>query len=237
MEGYFSGTVIVLYMLAHHAAEPIFLSACFFGSLYSLVTFFLLRFGGCGRMIRAGKRAKRFTKNGVISGDSRQLFAERCLKGVPIPFRTAYYSFVAGSISSGELAAAGIASLKIRRKVLQGGAIGGTILFTLLVFLTYYFIVPFSETLLRTVICAFHGTVSCLTLRFVLYFYGCAGEKGAARFSEIADAFLLRKKEPERKDFFAEKVAPLEEEGEDIRTIREWLREVDGELHPLSPHT
>lgn len=194
MEFFFSGTVIFLYFLSCYAAEPIFLFCCFLPTLYSLTVMLCLRFGGCGRMIVAAKRAKRFAANGVISADRRALFYQKCVKGTPPAFRAAYQLFAEGKIGAEQLASEGMNAVGVRKGLLKGGLLGVGIAASLLVFLTFYFLVPIGETLLRTAICAFFASLSGVVLHFVFYAITLSAERAVYRFASLADTRILRKK-------------------------------------------
>ena len=114
MQLFFSGTVVLLYFLSRYAAEPIFIASCFLPTAYGIAVAFFLRFGGCGRIITAHKRAKRMAKKGVISGDKRALFYKKCVKGAPAPLRAAYALFEEGKLSKRELALTASRSVTVR---------------------------------------------------------------------------------------------------------------------------
>ena len=194
MEFFFSGTVIFLYFLSCYAAEPIFLICCFLPTLYTLTVMLFLRFGGCGRMITAAKRAKRFAEKGVISADRRALFYQKCVKHTPPSFRAAYGLFAEGKCGAEQLASAGLQSVRLRKGLLKGGFAGIGVAAVLLVFLTFYFLVPISETLLRTAICAFFVSISGVVLHFVFYAITLSAERAVVRFAALVDARVLRQK-------------------------------------------
>lgn len=242
MEGFFSGTVILLYFISHYAAEPIFVLSCFLSALYGAAVMSFLAFGACGRMIAAKRRARRFLHKGVIAGGDRELFYKRCVSRTVPSFRAAYALFLRGEISAEALAAEGARSIRVRKSLLKGGSVGVCALACLSVFLTFYFIVPIGETLLRTAVCAFHNAVGAVSLHFLLYAYHLSGERAAAAFSEIAEGRILREKgtgggvESEGRSklsLFGEKggvdLFPprREEENEDVVALREMLRELD----------
>lgn len=245
MEAFFSGTVIFLYFIAHYAAEPIFVVSCLLPAAYGAAVTLSLAFGACGRMIAARRRARRFLRKGVIAGCDRALFYKKCVKRTPLPFRAAYSLFLNGKISAEELATEGSRAIRIRKSLLKGGCAGVAAVACLSVFLTFYFIVPIGETLLRTAVCAFHGALAALSLHFVLFGYALAGEKAAFRFVEMTDGALLREKgaaEPQREarkreekeerlfstETERKEASPIgEEENEDVRALREMLRDLD----------
>lgn len=237
MEFFFSGTVIFLYFLSCYAAEPIFLFCCMLPTLYSLTVMLFLRFGGCGKMITAAKRAKRFVGNGVISADRRALFYKKCVKNTPPAFRAAYALFAEGKSDAGQLAAAGVQTIRVRKGLLKGGLIGVGIAASLLVFLTFYFLAPISETLLRTAICAFFASLSGVVLHFVFYGITLSAERAVYRFACFVDDRVLRKKPlsdplPEPRPRLIEDRQPVQdvlcpEEQEQTEKLRAFLLEAE----------
>ena len=239
MNAFFNGTVIILYFIAHNAAEIIFVLACFLPIVYAAFVACFLRFGGCGRMIRAQKGAKRIARKGVISGTKREAFYEKCVKRTAPCYREAFQLFTEGRLTAKELSVVGVRSVTVRTDLLKGGSLSVGFAASLLVFLTFYFIVPIGETLLRTAICAFLAAVNGFALHFSVGAYALAGEKAAVKFSEIADALILRKKEipdfPKRemRPFPSfdreERVSRCEKDRDEIRSLRALLRDIDAE--------
>ena len=236
MESFFNGTVIFLYYLAHTCAEPIFLISCLSSVVYALGTVLVLRFGGCGRMIAARKRAQRLARRGVISGIERDLFYKKCVKGTSPEFRAAFLLFTEGRMTAKELSIVGVRSAAIRTEFPKGGAAWVGILASLLVFLTYYFVAPIGESLLRAAICGFIAATNGVALHFAILSYAVVGERAAVRFAELADRLILRKKEcmdlPARE---AVPIAPRERiseqalDSEEVRMLRDLLRDIDAE--------
>ena len=234
MEAFFGGTVILLYFISHYAAEPIFLAACFLPALYGAAVMLFLQFGASGRMIAARRKARKFLRRGVISGNLRPAFYQKCIKRTPPSFRANYTLFSEGKCSASELTLAATQSIKVRRSLLQGGSVGVGALACLSVFLTFYFIVPIGETLLRTAVCAFHAALGGVTLRILISVHVLVGERAAARFVELVDGGLLRVLEPRPSEpsFSSGAVKdtkPLDKakEDPDVSALRAMLRELD----------
>ena len=142
MEGYFSGTVIILYFLARYAAEYIFVVACVLPAFFSGLAMLFLRFGGAGGMIAAWRRSKPYRRAGVVAARERERFYSRCVKGTSPAFRAAYALFLEGKISSAALAKEGVRAASRRKAPFSFGVIGVGVIASLLVFLTFYFRVP-----------------------------------------------------------------------------------------------
>ena len=235
MEAFFSGTVILLYLISYYAAEIIFVVACFLPALFGAGVLFFFRLGGCGRIIAAKKRLKRMAKAGAISGDKRGLLYKRCVKHTPPGFRAAYALFLEEKITASELSLVGVQSISLRRGAVRGASVGIGLLASLLVFLTFYFAVPIAETFLRTAVCAFHATISGMVLRFALCGYTLAGERAAHTFADLLDSSLLRNKKeaclqeqgsplrPSQEGGFS----PSEEDRAEVNSLRALLRELD----------
>lgn len=194
MEGFFSGTVIILYVLSRYAAEYVFVAACLLPALCGGALMLSLRFGGAGGMIAAWRRSKAFRRAGVVAACDRGRFYARCVKGASPAFRAAYALFLEGKISAAELSRTGIRSASAYKGSLSFCVAGMGVIAALLVFLTFYFAVPIGETMLRTAVCAFHGAVATVSFRFLSYGYFVRAEKAAARFSSSLDRLLLREK-------------------------------------------
>ena len=197
VQTFFKGIVVILYFISYYLSEPIFLAACLMPSLYGLSACLFLRFGGAGRMIVARDRAKRQVKKGVISGEMRDLFYKKCIKGLPSEARAAYALFAEGKTEMRSLALSVARSVRVRKEYLKGGVIGVGILSALSVFLTFYFVAPIEEALLRAAICGFLGALGGLSLHFILYAHLLAAEKAAVDLAELADGSLLREKKEE----------------------------------------
>ena len=149
MDNFFGGMVLILYLVSHFAAEPVFVAATAFGSLFPVLILFLLHFGGAGRVISAKRKTKRFVRCGVISGDNRSLYYDQCIKGAPPALRSAYGDFLKGEISAGGFSERIIDSVKDKKRFLLGWYFTSAASLTLFVFLMFYFTAPFSETVLR----------------------------------------------------------------------------------------
>ena len=208
MEMFFSGLILILYILSHYAAEPIFLASCLFPLCYVFFTSCALHFGVRGRLISAKRKAVRFVKNGVISGDTRDLFTEKCMKGAPLSLRIAFAAFAEGEISAYEFSRSARASIQYDPVWCLGFYFGTEIALSLLVFSVFYFITPFSETLLRFFLSALFLSANGAVLFFLLHGYQRGAEKAADQLAEILDASLLRMKKKHRSafsDFFSPK--------------------------------
>ena len=197
MEGYFSGTVIILYFLSRYAAEYIFVAACFLPTLCCAATMLFLRFGGAGGMISAWRRSKPYRRAGVVSRRERERFYAKCVKGTSPSFRASYALFLEGKLSSAELTDVGVRSVSSRKRAFPFCVTGVGVLSAILVFLTFYFLVPIGETMLRTAICAFHGAVGAVSHRFLSLDYVARAEKAALRFCSSLDALILRNPSPD----------------------------------------
>ena len=194
MGGFFNGIVIVLYMASHYLAEPIFVVALGFSSVYPILVMLFLQFGGCGRVIAAKRKTRRFLRGGVISGEMRKMYYDRCIRRSPAALRVAYEGFLRGESSAPAFADRVIASLRDRSKLFSGLYYGVAASFSLLVFLVFYFTTAFSETVLRAVISAFVALSNGTVLRLLLYGYASSAKKAAVRLSEMLDSRLLREK-------------------------------------------
>lgn len=210
MGGFFNGIVLVLYMASHYLAEPIFLVALGFSSVYPILVMLFLQCGGCGRVIAAKRKTRRFLQGGVISGEMRKMYYDKCIKRSPAALRVAYEGFLRGEVSAPAFAERVIASLRDRRKLFSGLYYGVAASFSLLVFLVFYFTSAFSETVLRAVISAFVALSNGTVLRLLLYGYASSAKKAAVRLSEMLDGRLLR-----------EKSAPIVDEPKYERSDRE----------------
>lgn len=238
MEAFFSGTIILFYLIAYYASEVIFVVSCFLPAIYGGAVLFSFRFGGCGRIILAKKRLKKMVKKGALTGEKRGLLYKRCIKRTPASFRAAYALFLEGRISDAELAMSGMQSVRFRKSLIRGGSIGIGVTTSLFVFLTFYFAVPIAETFLRTAICAFHAAVASVVLHFSLYGYALSGEKAAQGFAEMLDRSLLRvKRETPREGTDlprAPRKAEVQEsslrEDEEVASLRAMLRELESDL-------
>lgn len=197
MQLFFSGTVVLLYFLSRYAAEPIFIASCFLPTAYGIAVAFFLRFGGCGKIIMAHKRAKRMARKGVISGEKRALFYKKCVKGAPAPLRAAYVLFEEGKLTKRELALAASRAVNLRSGLLKGGMWCVGVFASLAVFLTFFFASPMEEAVLRATICAFFAAANAVALHFALYATVTAAEKSAERFADVVDRSLLREKREE----------------------------------------
>ena len=240
MEAFFSGTVIIIYLIAHYASEIVFVAACCLPTLYGITALFLFRFGADGRLIVARKRAKKMTRRGVISGEKRAAFYNRCVKNTPAAFRAAYSLFLDGKLTGKQVALVGVESVRGRKGMLRGGSVWLGIVACLSVFLTFYFIVPIGETLLRATICGMHAAIGSLVLHFVTYGGSVRAEKAACEIGDLLDGSFLREKKVKTEIYFAkedEALLPLEEkasktpdptEEEALHSLRNMLRELEG---------
>ena len=193
MEGFFSGTVVILYFLSRYAAEYIFVAACFLPALCGFAMMLVLRLGSAGGMIAAWRRSKPFRMAKVVAAGERDRFFTRCVKRTSPAFRASYALFLEGKISSAALSSTGVRSVSARRGLAVGVA-GVGLLSALLVFLTFYFLVPIGETVLRTAVCAFHAALGAVSFRFLSCAYVARAEKAAVRFSASLDELILRPK-------------------------------------------
>ena len=222
MNSYFNGIMVLLYMASHFLAEPVFVTATAFSSLFPVLVLFLLHFGGCGRVISCQRKTRRFLHGGVISGDARQIYYDTCIRRSPPALRISYQGFLAGEISARAFADRVTESMKDRRKFFLGIYCGISASLSLFVFLTFYFVSSLSETLLRVVITLFVALSNGTVLRFLLYGYASAARKSAVRLAEMLDTRLLReRKEPIRSIWEGEKGASQEDR------LRALLREVE----------
>ncbi|HAE89150.1 MAG TPA: hypothetical protein DCG79_04725 [Clostridiales bacterium] len=194
MQAFFSGTVVLLYYISHYASEYIFFAACVLPTIYFAAVILLLRFGVCGRMLAASRRAKRFSRKGVLTGEGKSLFYQKCVKGMPASFRASYVLFSEGRTSAAELTEVAACSLKLRGGLLKGGMAGVGALSALAVFLTFYFVVPLGECLLRAALPAFFAAANGVALHFSLYAYLVSAERAAEKFVAVADKLVLREK-------------------------------------------
>ena len=213
MEAFFSGTVIILYFLSRYAAEPIFVVACCLPSLCGAAAMLFLRFGATGGMIAAWRRSKVFRKNRVVAACDRDRFFHRCVKGTSPAYRAAYALFLEGKISAAELASEGVRSVSLRKGRVAFAVAGVGVLCALSVFLTFYFLVPIGETILRTAVAAFHAMIGTLSYCFLSYEYLARAEKAAVRFSFALDGLILRDKKGALPTFSWEK-EPFDPDGE-----------------------
>lgn len=197
MQTFFSGTVVLLYFISHYASEYIFLAACVSPTVYFVAVILLLRLGVCGKMIAAKRRAGRFARKGVLTGEDRTRFYRKCVKGMPATFRASYVLFEEGRLSAAELTEVAARSLKLKGELLKGGMAGVGAVSALAVFLTFYFAVPLGESLLRAAIPAFFAATSGVALHFSLYAYLASAEKAAEKFVALADKLVLREKREE----------------------------------------
>ena len=214
--------MILLYMASHFLAEAIFSAATIFFTFFPILAMLLLHFGSCGRLIACKRKTRRFLHGGVISGNYRQMYYDKCIKSAPPALRLAYRGFLEGEISAHGFATRVMASVKDRRRLFLGSYFGIAASLSLLVFLVFYFISPFSETLLRSVITAFVALSNGTALRFLLYGYTSAARKSAVCIAEMLDARLLREK--------GDPLLSLRHEEDDRQTdrLRALLREVQG---------
>ena len=153
-----------------------------------------LRLGGAGGMISAWRRSGPFRVAGVVAAGDRDRFFKRCVRRTAPAFRASYALFLEGKLSAAELGATGIRSVSSRKGAWAFGVAGVGVIAALLVFLTFYFLVPIGETVLRTAICAFHAALAAVSFRFLSSAYVARAEKAAARFSAALDGLILRPK-------------------------------------------
>ena len=223
MNGFFSGIMVLLYMTSHFLAEPVFLTATAFPSLFPIVVMIFLHFGPCGRVIRTARKTRRFMKGAVISGDGRKLYYDRCIRKAPPALRLAYGGFLEGELSPQGFTDRVTASLKDRRKFFLAVYYGSATSLSLLTFLVFYFVSTLSETLLRTVITAFVALSNGTVLRFLLHGYDSSARKSAAKLAELLDARLLREKREDPRPV-VERESPCAQ----TDRLRALLREVEG---------
>lgn len=214
--------MVLLYMASHFLAEPVFLTATAFSSLFPLLAALCLHFGGCGRVMLVKRKTRRFLHGGVISGDARRIYYDTCIRKGSPALRLAYRGFLSGEISAHTFAERVTASLKDRRKFFLGAYGGIAASLTLLVFLTFYFVSSLSETLLRVVITAFVALSNGTVLRFLLYGYLTSARRSAVRLAEMLDARLLR----EKKDPLLS-IREGETDSSETDRLRALLREVE----------
>lgn len=229
MDSFFGGMVLILYLASHFAAEPIFVAATAFGSLFPVLLLFVLHFGGAGRVISAKRKTKRFVRYGVISGDNQSLYYNKCIKGAPSALRSAYGGFLRGEISADRFLERIVAAIKDKKRFFLGWYFTSAASLTLLVFLVFYFTAPFSETVLRAVITAFMALSNGTILRFVLFGYDSAARKAAVELAELLDAHLLRakKRAPIDPSFDLPLEPPSTQEEDQAAELRALLREVE----------
>lgn len=194
MEGFFSGLVILLYLISHYASEFLFISACVCPIALLLVCVFVLHFGGQGRIVRAYRRAKKRLGNGVIAGSERERFREGCLKGAPLALRAGFSAFAEGEISSYSFCEKARESVKGRRAFCLGAYFGLTIALSVLAFSSFYFVCPLNEAILRFSISIFFLTLNGAILCLASFGYARASDNAAVRLSELLDKKLLRVK-------------------------------------------
>lgn len=192
MQVFFSGTVVLLYLISHYAAEPIFVAACLLPTAYFFAVTLVFRFGGCGKMLTAKNRAKRLSRKGALTGEDKTVFYQKCVKRMPASVRAAYSLFSEGKMSAAELTLTAVSSVKVRADLIKGGMWGVGISSSLAVFLAFYFGVPIGEALLRAAVCGFFAAIGGVALHFSLCAGVLAAEKAAERFVSIADGCILR---------------------------------------------
>ena len=194
MEGFFSGSVILLYMVARNASEYLFLASCLFPIGFVLLASLCLHFGAQGRIISAYRRSKRILANGVISGRDREVFRDVCLKGAPAPLRLAFTALADGSISAFAFSEKAREGVKDRHAFYFGVYFGLSFALSVLVFLSFYFLCPLGEAFLRFAISLFFVAPNGAILFFLTYGYAGASQKAAVRLAELLDGKLLRVK-------------------------------------------
>lgn len=209
-----------------------------------------LRLGGAGGMIAAWRRSKPFRIAGVVAAGDRDRFFTRCVRRAAPAYRASYALFLEGKLSAAALGTTGVGSVSSRKGAFFGVA-GVGVLSALLVFLTFYFLVPIGETVLRTAVCAFHAALAAVSFRFLSCAYVARAEKAAVRFSAALDGLILRPKEvpvtprPEDAARACRRVPPISEEKDlpraftgtsskarpvedsDLADLRSILRELD----------
>ena len=227
MQAFFKGTVVLLYLSSYSFAEPIFLAACLLPAVYGLAVCLFLRFGVAGKMIVSRDRAKRMAKQGIISGDKRDLFYKKCIKKTSPDARASYALFLEDKLTGKELALGFTRSVNVRGEYLKGGMLGVGLISAFSVFLTCCLITPFGEALVRTALVGLIAALCGLTLHFILYAWLLAAEKAAVNLAEIADANVLREK---RNVEHLPEAPAVKEKAEDEGTLvdlRALLRELD----------
>lgn len=234
LESFFSGLVILLYVLSRYAAEPLFVVSCLFPVFYLFLSAILLSFGAQGKLIAANKKAKRFKKNGVVSGETRDLFFKRCFGSSFLKYP--FYAFAEGEITAFEFRERALEKVKDKKALCLGVYIGLSAALSILVFLSFYFITPFSETLLRLFLSAFFSLFNGAILFFLLYGYEERARKAADSLARVLDGSLLRvKKERDSfdlptlsgKDAFFRDREPNSDGG--AEALRAMIRELDRE--------
>ena len=229
MQAFFKGTTILLYFISRYLAEPIFIAACCLPALYGVVVCLILRFGGAGRMQAAKKRAMRFVKKGVVSGERRELFYKKCIKALSPEARAAYSLFLEGKTTGAELAARFTSSVKVRGEALKGGMFGVGLISALTVFLLFFCGASAEEAVLRTAICALLAALTGVCLRFVFYSALSCSEKAAERLARIVDGYVLRERREEASPILPPKTQEKSEE--DYLDLRALLRDIDRSEH------
>ncbi len=230
MQVFFRGTVVVLYFVSRYFGEAIFVAACLLPILYGLVVCILLRFAGPGRLTAAKKRARRLTRKGVISGEMRDAFYRKCIRGATPDVRAAYALFSEGKTTASEFAGALNGSVRTHGAALKGGMVGVGLLSTIAVFLIFTFGASLEECLMRTAIVAFLATLNGVALHFILYASLLSAEKAASELARIVDGALLREvKRDETPEIPREDHAPRREDEGTLRGLRALLRDLDRE--------
>ena len=242
MEAFFSGTVIILYLFSRYAAEYIFVFCCCLPALGGAAAMLVLRFGGAGGMLSARRNQKKFWRKGVVAGGERQLFYDRCVRRTSPAFRAGYSLYLEGKTTSSELAYIGVESVRARKSFALPSVVLVGVCASLLVFLTFYFLVPIGETLLRAAVCAFHGALSAAAFHLLSFSYLSRAEKAARRFASALDGLLLRQKEKEGRggedlsfvrqhsvtpDRQSAKEKEKKEEDPDLLALQAMLRDLD----------
>ena len=200
MEAFFSGLVILFYLLSDFCSEQLFVAACLFPVCYVLLVSILLHFGAQGRIVEAKRRVRKWVRNSVISGSDRALFYERCFRGAPAAAKLAFLAFSEGELGALSFSERIKACVKDRKVLFFGLYFGFSFALSLLVFLSFYFIVPIAEAILRLVIALLFFGINAVVLLFLLYGYEKASDKASTELALLLDGKLLRVKK-EREDF------------------------------------
>lgn len=227
VQTFFKGTVIFLYFISRYIAEPIFIAACCLPAAYCVAVCLVLRFGGAGRMLTAKEKARRFVKKGVVSGERRELFYKKCIKGLAPDARAAYSLFLEGKETSAFLSSRFTSSVKVRGEALKGGMLGVGLISALSVFTVFFCGASVSEAVLRTAICALIAALTGVGLRFVFYSLLTASEKAAERLARIVDGYVLREKREDTIPALPPSVKESKAEEGNYLDLRALLRDLD----------
>ena len=132
------------------------------------------------------------TRKGVISGEMREAFYRKCIKGATPDVRAAYLLFSEGKTTFSEFSASLTGSVRMHGEALKGGMVGVGLLSTIAVFLLFIVGGSLETALIRTAVCAFLAALNGVALHFILYTSLLSAEKAAAELARIVDGYLLR---------------------------------------------